>query len=94
MPSHRLELTYRSSWFTFGLISGRFFPRFFLRWFATWMGYLYAFCNPTKSKSLTDALDVLEADPKPTAGKVFASFARVLTDYLSSDQDRFHMLAA
>ena len=81
MPSHRLELTYRSSWFTFGLISGRCFPRFFLRWFATWMGYLYALCNPKNSKSLTDALDVLEACPKPSGGKVFASFARVLTDY-------------
>lgn len=81
MPSHRLEITYRSAWFTVGLLAGRCFPRFFLRWFATVMGHCYAACHPVNSRALARALEILESKKPPSPGRVFASFARVLTDY-------------
>ena len=81
MASHRNDITYTSRWFSFGRWVGRFLPRSLARFCASGLGYFYAACNPARSRSLETRVRILGSTSHPKAGRIFASFARVLADY-------------
>jgi len=81
MSSHRNDITYSARWFSFGRWVGRFMPRSLARFCASGLGYFYAACNPARSRSLETRVRILGSTSHPKAGRIFASFARVLADY-------------